>query len=652
MLSRRDALGLLASSPAAMAWQSFFTGKDAPSGKAMELRAGEMTMVFEPELGFLRYLRYGDKEIIRGIYAAVRDHNWGTVAPRVANVKLETSGGGFRLAFDVTCQQGPIDFLWHGSITGEASSQVTFRMEGEARSSFRRNRIGFCVLHPLEGCAGQACTVVHSNNVRESGKFPLLVSPHQPFKDMTAISHQVEPGVTAEVIFDGETFEMEDHRNWTDANYKTYCTPLEKPYPVDVPQGTRVAQGITVKLNGAKAARTTGFLPRRRELTLRIAGAVAKPLPKIGLGATADVLTWREANRVAALKPAHVRVDSRSAEQVKQALALRVPLEVAVHLGESPGEELKALKESLGDAKLARVLVYHQKEMSTNPKWAALAKTVFPGASVGAGTNAYFTELNRERPATAPLDFLCYSINPQVHAFDNASLTENLAAQADTVNSARQFAGGKPIVVTPVTFKPRFNPNATGPVAAPPPDVLPTQVDPRQLSLFGAAWTLGSLKYLSEAGASSVTYFETAGAQGVLERDTGSRWPKLFASERGQVFPLYHVLADVNEYAGGMVLASRSSAPLVVDGIVLRKGLSTRVMLANMTDDVQVIRFAWPGTDARVGVRKLDEHSVRKATLAAEDYRRAKAQEITLASANVEIALLPYAVASIESLKA
>jgi hypothetical protein len=35
--------------------------------------------------------------------------------------------------------------------------------------------------------------------------------------------------------------------------------------------------------------------------------------------------------------------------------------------------------------------------------------------------------------------FLCYSNNPQVHAFDNTTLVENLAGQAQNVESARHF---------------------------------------------------------------------------------------------------------------------------------------------------------------------------------------------------------------------
>ena len=35
----------------------------------------------------------------------------------------------------------------------------------------------------------------------------------------------------ANVAFDGDIFEMEDQRNWTDASYKIYSTPLRLPFP-------------------------------------------------------------------------------------------------------------------------------------------------------------------------------------------------------------------------------------------------------------------------------------------------------------------------------------------------------------------------------------------------------------------------------------
>ena len=92
---------------------------------------------------------------------------------------------------------------------------------------------------------------------------------------------------------------------------------------------------------------------------------------------------------------------------------------------------------------------------------------------VGGGTRAYFTELNRATLPLDAMDVVSYTLNPQVHAFDNASMTETLAAQPETVRSARAIVGDRPLVVGPITLRPRFNPNATGPEPKPAPGELP-----------------------------------------------------------------------------------------------------------------------------------------------------------------------------------
>src|SRR5690606_21576822 len=178
---------------------------------------------------------------------------------------------------------------------------------------------------------------------------------------------------------------------------------------------------------------------------------------------------------------------------------------------------------------------------------------------------------NRGRPPAGSADLLCYSINPQVHAFDHRSLVETLEVQATTVESARGFAAGAAIAVSPITLKPRFNPNATRPEPEPPPGHLPPPVDPRQMSLFGAAWTLGSLKYLSEAGAQSLTYYETCGWRGILQGLWAPPLPHQFPARAGEVFPLYHVLCDVTEMKGAQVLQTTSTHPLRVVGMALHR---------------------------------------------------------------------------------
>ncbi len=102
--------------------------------------------------------------------------------------------------------------------------------------------------------------------------FPRLVSPQQPFLGLRTIAHEVAPGVEAEVRMEGETFEMEDQRNWSDDSFKTYGTPLALPLPVEVQEGTRIRQSITLCLFGEasepvrEAASLGGALPKRRSL--------------------------------------------------------------------------------------------------------------------------------------------------------------------------------------------------------------------------------------------------------------------------------------------------------------------------------------------------------------------------------------------------
>jgi hypothetical protein len=87
----------------------------------------------------------------------------------------------------------------------------------------------------------------------ERAAFPERIEPAQPFFDIRAISHQVAPGVTATCRMEGDAFEMEDQRNWSDASYKTYVRPLALPWPYTLPAGESVRQTITLTLAGTPA---------------------------------------------------------------------------------------------------------------------------------------------------------------------------------------------------------------------------------------------------------------------------------------------------------------------------------------------------------------------------------------------------------------
>jgi hypothetical protein len=64
-----------------------YYGTETALPEQVQLQAGPLSVLFED--GDLRYIRHGDREVVRRVYVAVRDRNWGTVLPRLSNLKIE-----------------------------------------------------------------------------------------------------------------------------------------------------------------------------------------------------------------------------------------------------------------------------------------------------------------------------------------------------------------------------------------------------------------------------------------------------------------------------------------------------------------------------------------------------------------------------------
>lgn len=202
---------------------------------------------------------------------------------------------------------------------------------------------------------------------------------------------------------------------------------------------------------------------------------------------------------------------------------------------------------------------------------AALA-AASPGALFGGGSDANFAELNRRRPAPGTLDRLVYGLSPQVHAFDDATMIENLASPKRVAETLRSFADGALLAITPVTLRPRRDP---APAAWRAKGEVPFTDDPRQSGAFAAAWTLGLLAAAAEAGFASLTLFELVGARGVMDASGP--------------FPVLHVLADV-ALPGAQVAQARPRRPERVQALALRSERRCRLLLANVTSETHPVR--------------------------------------------------------------
>jgi hypothetical protein len=326
-------------------------------------------------------------------------------------------------------------------------------------------------------------------------------------------------------------------------------------------------------------------------------------------------------------------------------------VEVALFLADDGSDRLADLREALTGIPTARVIVlpeWSPDRRTTPPALVDLVRTALGpairGAAFAGGTDADFAELNRDRPVIDAWDAVSYSINPQVHAFDNRSLAETLATQATTVETARSLAGTTPILVGPVTLRQRFNPSAIdAPAVAS--DATPPTVDVRQMSLFGAGWTLGSIASLTGAGAASITYYETVGWRGVFDSPTERRPAGPFPPPSGIVYPMYHVFADLAD--------RRVLRPIVLEppsddvtGLAMTDGHRLRVLLANLGPSKVTLAIAPFG--GRIARARVLDDSTAAAAMHAPGRLRGASDTVAVRAGQVRCTLRPFAYLSIE----
>lgn len=644
-------------------------GSDEPPDTRRELVAGPLrALLVGPDV---RYVRVGDVEFVQRIYLAVRDAAWNTIPGRMEDLEVVQRQDGFVVRFRQRHVHGDIDFEWRGTIRGSADGTLEYEWEGEALSTFAHSKIGLNVHHPLPAYVGRPYRAVTPDGpiagVLGPEIAPQLVVDGTltgmfPYFDRLEVD--IVSGGTVRYDFEGDYFEMQDQRNWADGNLKTYGTPLAMGFPMQVAQGTRLGQKMTVRYSGE-----TREADPTSPVAVHVGSRRRARLPSIGLGTAThgNDLSEREATLLRLLQPAHLRADlhPRDAEYrdawesaVRTARALTCPLEIAFFVtaeAESQAAELVAMVVAAGVG-VARVLVFEEAEGYSAIRAASAPETVravrevlrrsgLPECHVAGGTNQFFNELNRSRPDTTGTDGVAFSLNPQVHAADDLSFADNLSALPDIAAFTHRICGAVAVHVTPVTLIGRNGPFPSGP---PSDGGLPGAVDVRQASLLGAAWTAASVKGLAEGGADSITYYETTGWRGVIERESGGPAADQFPSQPGDAFPVFHVLADVAEWRDAALLDAPSDEPARAQALVVEDANGVHALLVNLVPDlVRVALGPLPGE--RVSIRVLDDTTAETAASDPETFRSRSAATIPLETATLNLVLSPHAIVRVDT---
>lgn len=511
--------------------------------------------------GGIRSVTWHGTEVLRGITAPVRDIDWGVIPEVTARETLDEIGTGLRysrvshLPNDMGEARFVVDILPSGSLdiawTLTASAPLTV------------NRAGFCVLHPLSGIEGAELRVTRPDGTSWDTAFPTRITPAQPAKDIAALSYRGH-GIDIDIQFEGETFEMEDQRNWSDASFKTYCRPLDFPRPFAISSGQSVSQRIAVTVAGAPTS--GGTVDQDRRLVT---------MPEILLAVEPD---WIGDIPVGCA--ALARFDEQPWDDTELGFLRHTPFdaEIVVPDGVDPARHLADWSLRFGLAGLsprhvialpAAYLKSHQPQGPwpdgyTPKDCARAAGAAFPNSRIGLGMLTNFTEFNRCPPSAELGQFVTHGNSAIVHAADDLSVMQTIEALPAVFGSARALGGDRPYRLGLVSIGMRTNPYGDGLHPNPEGEKRTmTAMDPRQGTDFAAAYAIASTALAALLGAEAICLAAPAGpfaATGPLRKAVTG-----LAAITGQRATITTTAGQITIAAGNLTLCSNVGMDLWPD---------------------------------------------------------------------------------------
>ncbi len=477
--------------------------------------------------GAVRNLCWNGVEVLRAVDYPVRNADWGTLGATTLSEEFTETAVSFEYKRIFTVGDTALRGIF--TCLGEGSGKVTASLDLRAQSPIRVNRAGFVILHPVSGFAGAPLVVTHRDGSIERGVFPRTIAADQPAQDIVALRQKAN-GVSADIAFAGEIFEMEDQRNWTDASYKTYCRPLSLPFPFELAANERVTQSVTVLLSGGHAAQ-----PSNPDKPFTLGTGMGRSLPQLSLALEAGWEPTAEQRPVVKASATLLRLDLTDPDWRKtlpglvesafgaldlevvvsdSASGLRADLALLVATGITPRSILVLPKAWLKN----RPSGGDGGDGATPAEAATVARACFPQSEIGGGSLTNFTELNRHPGNAGSSDFISHGTCAIVHAADDISVIQTLEALPLVFASAEALAPAKPYRLGLVSIGMRSNPYGSG--VAPNPEGLRrpmAMTDPRQRGLFAAAWMVGAMAATQTSRVDRISLAAARGPFGLLE---------------------------------------------------------------------------------------------------------------------------------------
>ena len=547
--------------------------------------------------GKLLQIRCGEREIWQGVAFVFRDADWGTPEPVIEHVELSQESDGFHVRLQGHFPVLPVIRL-HIDIEGSADGRVRFTAEAVPSSDILCNRIGLCVMHPMS-VQGARVDIEHSDGRRSQSTFPTRIPPWPPFMLIRAIRHEWTPGHWARCELAGDTFEMEDQRNNSDASFKTYSRSNMMPRPY------RLQAGVPIRHSAELLVPTAGFSTTPgppAPVAIHLGDAVGS-LPMVGIEIAASDADAPEDVHAAlgALRPSHLHLSLSNADDsvnwtgigaLLAAANARLRLDLRADHSSQARVALDALSAALATANVVpeSIAVFPSDERSIDA-----ARQAFPASAIGGGSAHFFVQLNRLEEL-GDADFLSFTTSPIVHGADDSAVMLSLQSLPSMVQTLHARYPQRPIRVGPSTIAVRSSPLGKQPQTDGTRRVALAAQDPRCRGLYGAAWTLGYVAQFANAGGvQALTLMSLGGPSGIVQ---------CMADDRMVRHPAYFVLARLG--AAARLCSVSVSDPLRVAALALDREGRRELLLANLTGEPVDIHLDGWAASARAWVLDAD----------------------------------------------
>jgi D-apionolactonase len=443
------------------------------------------------------------QEILRRIFVTVRDKDWQEVPPIHWESHLDEGQRIAKLSANHTGDS--VAFEWRGTLqVSDDLRHIRFWIDGRVLRDTEVCRLGLVVLHPVTSMVGADLLVgpnaEHHLTVEETIAPQLIVggiptAMTEPFSKL--VVHRNDFG-SLEFQFEGDLFEIEDQRNWGDASFKTYCTPLRLGFPRIVKAGTSIVQSVEIRFTSNAECSATSpriLVPGGRRSLPSTSGAFPKMGREWKLESDADPqligdkrVTWHHL---------HVNVNgNQSVSSLRTLLDSGTPsnIEIAIDAkDDEPSPELLGLVARHRE-KISRLILYGPTASlpapdSVEPWRRRLESLTLPSnIALLAGTRGYFVEFNRGADSRAAVSGTAFPLTATVHSDDAETIADNVAAIREMAHSARVRSGCNEVAVTPLALYYPAHPRS--------------QHFPREMVV---PWLAATLIHTSLAGIASVT---------------------------------------------------------------------------------------------------------------------------------------------------